>query len=326
MDEIRWGIIGCGNVCEKKSAPAFNLVPGSRLVGVMRRNEERLRDFARRHQVPKCFTEAGALIDDPTINAIYIATPPHMHAPYAMQAMQASKPVYVEKPMALNHAACVRMQEVSEKAGVPLYVAYYFRSLPYFKKVKELLDAGAIGTLASASVTHIVPPPEEALAPGETPWRLQPEISGGGYFFDLACHHIDMLDFLLGPIVQASGEASNRAGLYAPEDTVVASLRFANGALAACTWCYVGEPQNSVDRIELCGTQGRITFSISTRHPIELLCGQQKQTWTFEKPQPVQRLLIADIVAALQGKLDFASNADAAVRTAWAMDRILGRR
>ena len=157
--------------------------------------------------------------------------------------------------------------------------------------------------------------PEPPPAPGPTVPEPQPEA--------VVIAPSDLGD--LGPIVEAGGEATNRAGLYEPEDTVVASLRFETGALASCSWCYVGEVQNRVDRMELYGTLGRISFSISTLHPIELLCGGKRQTWSFQKPQPVQLLLISDIVKALQRRKDFPSNANSASRTAWAMDRILGR-
>jgi len=145
MTSIRWGILGCGDVTEVKSGPAFSKIEHSKLVAVMRRNGEKARDYAKRHGVPRWYDSADALIHDTDVDAIYIATPPSSHAAYAIAAMQAGKPVYVEKPMALNGAECEQMLQVSETTGVPLFVAYYRRCLPYFVKVKELLESGAIG-------------------------------------------------------------------------------------------------------------------------------------------------------------------------------------
>jgi predicted dehydrogenase len=79
MEEIRWGIIGCGDVTEIKSGPAFNKVANSKLVAVMRRDSAKAADYAKRHHVPKWYDDASKLINDPEVNAIYIATPPLQH-------------------------------------------------------------------------------------------------------------------------------------------------------------------------------------------------------------------------------------------------------
>ena len=325
MEEIRWGIIGCGNVCERKSAPAFNMLAGSRLVAVMRRNEALVKDFAQRHAVPKWYTDAGALLADPQVNAVYIATPPYLHARFTIQALQAGKPVYVEKTMATSYRECLLMNQASQAAGQPLYVAYYYRSLPYFQKIRQLLQDGRIGTLTSASLTNIVPPKPGDSDRENLPWRLDPQVSGGGYFFDLACHQIDLLDFLMGPIVSAAGAAANRAGLYEPEDTIVASLGFQSGALAVGCWCYVGARDQSMDLIEIYGTGGKIAFCSSTRSPIQLLTDDKTESWTFRKPVPSQLFMIESICKNLLGQEIFPSNRESAARTSWAMDKIFNR-
>jgi predicted dehydrogenase len=142
---INWGIIGCGNVTEVKSGPAFNKVSGSKLLAVMRRNRELAEDYARRHNVPKVYSDAHELINDKEINAVYVATPPGSHAEYAIAALKAEKPVYIEKPMALNHTECKKINKASEKYGAPVFVAYYRRALPGFLRVKELIENGVIG-------------------------------------------------------------------------------------------------------------------------------------------------------------------------------------
>ncbi len=104
---INWGIIGCGNVTEVKSGPAFNKVNDSRLIAVMRRNVALAEDYARRHKVPKFYSDAFDLINDKDVNAVYVATPPSSHAEYAIAAIKAGKPVYIEKPMAASYANVV---------------------------------------------------------------------------------------------------------------------------------------------------------------------------------------------------------------------------
>ena len=102
VKKIRWGVIGCGEATEKKSGPAFPLVEGSSVVAVMRRNAQKAKDYAKRHNIPKYYTDPLELLDDDEVNAVYIATPPSTHATYAIMAMKSGKPVYVEKPMAAS--------------------------------------------------------------------------------------------------------------------------------------------------------------------------------------------------------------------------------
>ena len=150
--------------------------------------------------VPKWYDDADALINDPDIDAVYIATPPGSHKEYTIKAAKAGKPVYVEKPMARNVAECQEMIAACEEAGVPLYVAYYRRAQPRFLKIKELLENKAIGDVRFVSTTQYQKASEDVMDSENLPWRVQPHLAGGGLFFDLASHTLDLLDFLLGPI------------------------------------------------------------------------------------------------------------------------------
>ncbi|MCC6167797.1 MAG: Gfo/Idh/MocA family oxidoreductase [Caldilineaceae bacterium] len=322
MDEVRWGIIGCGNVTEVKSGPAFNKVPNSRLAMVMRRDAAKAQDYARRHGVPRWTSDADALIHDPEVNAVYIATPPDSHADYTVRAAAAGKPIYVEKPMARTAAECDVMLEVCRAADVPLFVAYYRRRLPTFLKVEEWLRAGAIGGLRTATITLLRPPSQADHQP-DKPWRVQPEIAGGGYFFDLASHQLDVLDYLLGPIAQATGYSANLAGLYVAEDTVCGSFRFASGVLGTGTWCFAAAPGQEAERIELLGSAGKITFSaFALSDPIELEVGGQVERFQAEPPAHVQQPLIATVVDALLGRGDCPSTGVSAARTSRMLEQI----
>jgi predicted dehydrogenase len=131
---INWGIIGCGDVTEVKSGPAFNKVPGSSLVAVMRRYAAKAKDYAQRHGVPKWYADAQQLINDPAVNAIYVATPPSSHLQYTLAAIAAGKPVYVEKPMSTDAAAALQMAAAANTHNIKLTVAHYCRQQPFFKK------------------------------------------------------------------------------------------------------------------------------------------------------------------------------------------------
>ena len=206
MKHIKWGFIGCGEVVEKKSGPAFSNIEGSEVVAVMCRTASRARAFASAHNIKRFYTDAQELIDDPEVNAVYVATPPSSHATYAIMAMHAGKPVYVEKPLAASYDDCARINRVSEQTGVPCYVAYYRRYLPYFQKVKELVNSGELGKIVNVQVRLSNPPRKFDAEKGtEQPWRIQPKISGGGYFYDMAPHQLDLLQELFGVIVDADG-------------------------------------------------------------------------------------------------------------------------
>src|SRR5690606_28681983 len=236
--KVKWGVIGDGNVCEVKSAPAMQLIDGSELVAVMRRDGQKAKAYAEKHSVPKWYENADALIQDPDVNAIYIATPPYAHAELTWKAAQAGKPVYVEKPMARTYQECRQMIDWCKAARVPLFVAYYRRTLPNFLKIKELVESGAIGETRYVQIQMNQALDTEMEVNRDINWRIDPKLAGGGYFYDLASHQLDFLDFLLGPISKAKGIARNQAGLYSAEDIVSASFQFENGTMGTGVWCF----------------------------------------------------------------------------------------
>lgn len=322
MDSIRWGMIGCGDVTEVKSGPGFQKAEGSQLVMVMRRDGQLAADYARRHGVPRWTTDADALIADPEVDAVYIATPPSTHKDYALRCAAAGKPAYVEKPMALSHAECLEMVEVFQRAGVPLFVAYYRRALPRFLKVKELIEAGAIGEPRFVTITLHRPPQASDIDPAQN-WRVDPAVAGGGYFVDLAAHQLDFLDHLFGPVVEARGFAANQAGLYAAEDAVSGSFRFANGVLGGGIWCF--SSFDARDLIRIVGSRGRIEFSSFNENPITLATAEGVQSWELTNPPHVQQPLIQNVVDTLLGRATPISTGESAARASWVMDRLLGR-
>ncbi len=325
MDKINWGIIGCGNVCEVKSGPAFQMVDNSALVAVMRRDKEKVIDFANRHGVGKWYTNADELINDKEVDAIYVATPPNTHAEYAIKAMLAGKPVYVEKPMAINYSECQRMIEVSKETRVPLFIAYYRRFFTYFLKIKEIIDSQKLGSILAINLTTILPPRAEDYNRDNPPWHLLPEIAGAGYFFDLSCHQLDILDFLFGAVEDVNGWYTNRAKIYNIEDTLTSNLKFKSGILASCCWSYVGNKDNEIDRIEIFGSKGKMVFSISANSPIKINIGNQTERYSFEKPKHVELPMIEQVVQSLLGKSEYTSNMESAAKTSWVMDKVMGR-
>jgi predicted dehydrogenase len=321
MGTIRWGIIGCGDVTEVKSGPGFQQAKNSALVAVMRRTGELAEDYARRHNVPKWYDNAAALINDPQVDAVYVATPPSSHMEYAIAAMQAGKPVYVEKPMALNFAECQAMIEASGQTGQPLFVAYYRRALARFLKIKTLLDEGVIGEVRLVSLLLTSPPHPEEQSPDTLPWRVQPEIAGGGRFVDLASHQFDFLDYALGPIQAVQGFADNRARLYPAEDVVSAAFVFESGVQGSGAWSFIAA--DNFDRIEIIGSAGKLIFSTFDARPITLINGAGRTEFEIEYPPHIQQPLIQTVVDELNGDGICPSPGQSAARTSWVMDQIL---
>lgn len=326
MKLLKWGFIGCGEVTEKKSGPAFNLVEGSEVVAVMSRNKDKARSYAERHHVKKWYTDAQELIDDPEVNAIYIATPPSSHATFAILSMRAGKPVYVEKPMAASYDDCTRINRVSEQTGVPCYVAYYRRYLPYFRKVKEIIRNKTIGDIMNVQIRFSCPPRNlDYSATASLPWRLQPDIAGGGYFYDLAPHQLDLLQDLFGVIIEAEGMCANRAGLYSAEDSVSACFRFENGLPGSGSWCFVGHESAQEDRIEVIGDKGMLCFSVFNYDPIQLVTSDGTTSISVPNPPYVQLPLIKAVIESLQGFGTCSCTSVSATPVNWVMDRILGK-
>ncbi|HVN57546.1 MAG TPA: Gfo/Idh/MocA family oxidoreductase [Bacteroidales bacterium] len=319
---ISWGMIGCGNVTEVKSGPAFSDVPDSRLIGVMRRNRQLAEDYARRHNVPKVYPTSTDLIGDPEINAVYIATPPGSHREYALQVIEAGKPVYIEKPMALNYQECAIINETAERKNVPVFVAYYRRTLPGFLKVKELVESGTIGNIRYINISLFKAPSDDEKA-GRLTWRVDPLISGGGHFIDLASHQLDWLDFLLGPARKVNSVVTNHGKLYAAEDFVAAEIIFPEDVVVTGTWCFSLSPANNTDIIEIFGEKGNIRFSCFTFEPVILTNGYGKKEYFNERPASVQYYLINEIVKELEGKGTSPSTGTTAARTSRLMDEII---
>ena len=326
MKYIKWGFIGCGEVTEIKSGPAFQEVEGSSVVAVMCRTESRARKYAESHHIQKWYTDAQQLIDDPDINAIYVATPPSSHAIYSIMAMKAGKPVYVEKPLASSYDDCARINRVSEQTGVPCFVAYYRRYLPYFQRVKDIVKNGVIGRIINVQVRFACPPRDTDYGHnGQLPWRLKPEISGGGYFYDLAPHQLDLLQDLFGVIVDAKGICANRGGLYTAEDTLSACFKFESGLPGSGSWCFVGHEAAREDCIEVIGDKGIVSFSVFDYAPIQLVNSEGATQIEVPNPPYVQLPIIKSVIQHLQGFDVCTCTSVSATPVNWVLDRILGK-
>ena len=319
MQKVKWGIIGCGAVTEEKSGPAFNLVPNSELVAVMRRDVAKAADYAKRHKIAKWYGVAEDLINDPDVNAVYVATPPESHARYAIEALKAKKPVYVEKPMALNYKECLEMNKASKAYHTPLFVAYYRRALPGFLKVKELIDGGEIGKVRVVNVKQFKSLSTDEIN-GNLPWRVDPKIAGGGHFFDLASHLLDYFDYLFGPVQTVKPIALNQSKYYPAEDVVSSVFLFPNNVVVNGCWCFNVPDFYRGDSIEIIGEKGVIKFACFDFIPIELITKAGTQKFDYPKPAHVQQNMVEQVVNAILGNGKAHSTGETAARTSKVLD------
>lgn len=297
MKEIKWGIIGCGNVTEVKSGPAFNKVKNSSLVAVMRRDGEKAKDYATRHKVPKWYDDAMKLINDKDVNAIYIATPPSSHESYTLAAFQAGKPVYVEKPMTLNYASALNMAQAAKENNKKLCVAHYRRALPYFNKIKQMIDDKIIGEIRFANLTFYKKQlTKDELELTGNKWRVDVGVSGGGLFHDLAPHQIDLMYYFFGEISYAKGISVNQSRFYNADDVTAGNILFKNGIMFSGLWSFSVGKDEEKDVCEIVGSQGSISFSIFNEQKIFLHKNGATEIIPFTPPQHIQQPMIEKVV------------------------------
>ncbi len=318
MSLIRWGIIGCGNVTEVKSGPAFNKVPNSKLMAVMRRDESLLKDYALRHNVPYTFTSASDLIHHPEIDAVYIATPPHVHELYAIEALRANKHVYVEKPMATTVGACLHMQKVANELNGKLSIAHYRRQLPLFLKVKELLESNEIGKITNVKIVmHKKARPASYYINN---WRVDKTQAGGGFFYDLAPHQLDLVFYFFGNAITYHGTSFNKSGLYLVEDTVHGEMQMENGVHFTGDWCFaIDANEEEQDTFIIIGTQGSIKFPVFG-HVITVIKKGITEHIEFEPPVHNQQNLIEKVVTFFLGKGENPCTTDDALQSMRVME------
>jgi 1,5-anhydro-D-fructose reductase (1,5-anhydro-D-mannitol-forming) len=314
-DVVRWGMIGCGSVAEVKAGPALQKASGSSLVAVTSRTIARARDYAKRHDIGRVHTTAAELIADPDVDVIYIATPPASHCELALAAAAGHKACLVEKPMARTHAECARMVSAFEEAGCPLWVAYYRRALPRYLLVRDLLRDDAIGRITSLHIEVFEPlaSPDRAAS-----WRFDPAIAGGGLFFDLGSHTLDMVDFLVGPVDDVHAVVVNTGGAYRAEDAVTASFRAGGDVCGTGVWNFHAD--RTLDRMTVVGTRGTIAFPMFSDGEV-VLSGATNDRFSRPNPPHVHQPLIQTIVDELRGNGRCEATAASAARTAAVLDR-----
>lgn len=321
--KIKWGIIGCGDVTEVKSGPAYKMTSGFTISAVMRRDPEKVKDYAKRHQIETYYTDADKLINDENVDAVYIATPPDSHKYYALKVATAGKPCCIEKPLAPSYADSLEVYNTFKEKNLPLFVAYYRRSLPRFLKIKSWIDSGKIGEVRHISA-HLSKPPSEKDLSKSYNWRTDAKIAPGGYFDDLASHELDLFTFYFGNIKEVHGVSSNQQNLYSAKDAFSASWLHENGITGSGTWNF--GCSEHLDKVIIYGSKGRIKFSVFHENPIVLICDDVRKEVFIENPKHIQYPHVENMKFYFddESKLH-PSTGETALHTSWVMDKILGQ-
>lgn len=318
-ENMRWGIIGCGDVTERKSGPAYQKSDGFALHAVMRRDATKAADYALRHGVPKYYADADVLINDPEIDAVYIATPPDTHKYYALKVAEAGKPCCIEKPMAPSYDECLAICEAFDNKGLPLFVAYYRRSLPRFLQIKSWIDEGRIGEVRHVN-WHLSRVPSAVDLSGEYNWRTDTSVARAGYFDDLASHGLDLFAFLFGDFKEVTGSSLNQQRLYTSKDAVAASWLHESGVTGTGSWNFGSFERD--DSVTIIGSKGKIEFAVFEDVPLALTTAEGREELEIAHPENIQLYHVRNMREHLSGNVLHPSTGRSGAHTNWAMDQM----
>ena len=295
--KVRWGLIGCGDIARKRVAPALRDLPHSELFAVARARPDQAESFAKEFGVPRWYATAEELFADEEIDAVYIATPVHLHAAQTIAAARAGKHVLCEKPMAMNVGECDEMIGACADRGVKLGVAYYRHFYPVVNRIKDILVSGEIGGPIIAQINafeYFDPAPENSRR-----WLLEKELSGGGPMFDFGCHRIEVMSSLFGKVRRLTSLATNALFDRGVEDTATAIFEFENDAQGILSVSHAAA--EAQDTLSIFGSQGSVHVPSLNDGTLTVRVGKQERHEAHGPHANLHWPLIADFVQAIAG-------------------------
>lgn len=321
MNFVKWGFIGCGHVVQKKSGKAFNDAPNSCVHAIMRRNLEEAKQSASMFGANHWYNSVSELAYS-DVDAVYIATPPGLHYEQALVCCEAGKPIYIEKPFARNYTEAKRIVDAFNAKALPIFIGHYKRALPKFQYIKEVISKGTIGDVTSVqSYLNRIFSKREA----DETWLYNPRLSGGGKFFDIAAHSMDIIAFLFGDITEIHGFASNSGTECPLEDTVVFSYKTKNGIFGSANFNCIANVK--CDRMFVRATRGTIEFSIHGSNDVIVTRydTNSKDVVTIDDPENVEYSMIESVVQSLVSGTDGICMGEGTLPTYWAIDEVLDK-
>ena len=292
---VKWGLIGCGDIAQKRVAPALRDSPRCELIAVSRARAQQVESFARRFGARRWYSDWRLMLLDKEIEAVYVATPVHLHAEQTIAAAEAGKHVLCEKPMALDVDQCDRMIAACRANKVKLGVAYYRHFYPAVRRVKELIDSGELGVPIVVQVNAFEwfdPKPADARA-----WLITRDLSGGGPMFDFGCHRIEVLLDLFGGVSSVQSTMANTFFDREVEDVATAVFQFELGMCGTLTVAHAArEPQDTFD---LFCTHGSIHIPVLNEGTMRVLTADGERTEAHPNASNIHQPLIDDFAMAV---------------------------
>jgi predicted dehydrogenase len=300
MRRVRWGLIGCGDIARRRVAPALRDLPNCELVAVSRARADLAESFAAEFGARRWHADWRRLVADEEVEAVYVATPVHLHAEQVVAAARAGKHVLCEKPLAMSVAECDRMIEACDASGVRLGVAYYRHFYPAVGRIKAVLGSGEIGRPVFAQVNAFERFDPDRSHPRR--WLVEKGLAGGGPMFDFGCHRIEVLINLLGRVERVRSLVGNVLFEREVEDTASALLRFEGGAQAVLSVTHAArEPQ---DTLHVFGSEGSVHADSLNGGRIRISAAGVERVEEFPPHANLHQPLIDDFARAVLGGRD----------------------
>lgn len=303
---LNWLVIGVGDITTRRVIPAIQAEPRSTLYGIVTRDPRKAEPYG-----CHVFTDLAQALWDKNIDAVYVATPVALHAQQTIMSLRSKKHVLCEKPMAMNLAEAHEMVDAAKIAGTALGVAYYRRLYPKVKRAAELIMAGAIGqpVLAMANLHSWLPAEDDHRA-----WLLDPQMAGGGPLYDVACHRIDLMNFLFGQPVGVCAHLSNIVHDLEVEDaaTIITEYRSGVRSVIDVRWhSHVGR-----DEFRIIGTDGELDLTPLNSPDLQTPEGTEH----LPPHENLHYPMIENFVAHVLDGTPLASSGETAIKTDWVIE------
>jgi predicted dehydrogenase len=295
-EKVNWAIVGLGDIVRKRVGAALLAQPDSRLRACVTRDPANRADELTSLRPERVYVNVPEMLEDPAIDAIYLATPVHLHAQDAVAALQAGKHVLIEKPIARNAEEGEQVRRAAQECGRFSAVAYYRRFWPTFERIKSMLDAKELGQIVSVrAALHSWYAPSATDAKS---WRIHPELSGGGVLSDVGSHRLDLLAWWFGLPKRIVADLRTRTHDYVAEDSAAALLIFGDGI--PCTFSCQWNSKTWADEMHIVGTEASVTLPVVDGDEIIVTRGREVQKHKFPRHENAHYELINDFANSIR--------------------------
>ena len=300
--KIKWGIIGCGDVVNRLLKDSLSVKNKSEVLSVMSIDVNEAKNFAKKHKILNYTNSVKDIVNNKNINAIYIACPPNKHFEYIIKCSQNKKLILCEKPLVLSSYQLRKIINTCKKNKTALITCFYRRYQKKFLFIKKI--SKKIGKILYFKIYHLHKPESHPTAPiyrnkkNKIPWRFDKKISGGGNFFDMGTHYLDMINFLLGRIKYISSYYDNFEKLYDVEDTLSLNIKLENNIVGTGLWSSISPFDEEL--FEIYGSKGKLSFSLNNSDKIVLKTKNKTKKYFISLTKPYHKPLSNFVINKFQ--------------------------